>query len=72
VASVTFKYARYFSAPARARAVYGGDLAYERALAVGRLLPDARLALLPSTRPAADNLRASLPAAGGYLVAAPQ
>jgi hypothetical protein len=70
-ATVTFKYARYFSAPARARAAYGSDGAYERALAVGELLPNGtQLALLPSTRPAADNLRSALPAPGTYLVAA--
>jgi hypothetical protein len=72
-ATVTFKYARYFSAPARARAAYGSDGAYERALAVGELLPGGtQLALLPSTRPAADNLRSALPAPGTYLVAAAQ
>jgi hypothetical protein len=70
-AAVTFKYARYFSAPARARAAYGSDVMYERALSVGELLPNgSQLALLPSTRPAADNLRSALPAAGTYLVAA--
>ena len=70
-ATVTFKYPRYFSAPARARAAYGSDAVYERALAVGELLANgAQLALLPSTRPAADNLQATLPAPGTYLVAA--
>ena len=59
--------------PARARAAYGSDGAYERALAVGELLPNGtQLALLPSTRPAADNLRSALPAPGTYLVAAAQ
>ncbi len=71
--SIVFKYPRYFSAPARARAVYGSDVLYERALAVGQLLPNGTLlSLLPSSRPAADNLRAPLPAPGTYLVAAPQ
>lgn len=70
-AFVTFKYARYFSAPARARAAYGSDVLYERALAVGQLETGAaQLALLPSTRPAADNLQARLPAAGTFVVAA--
>ena len=70
-AFVTFKYARYFLAPARARQAFGSDVLYERALAVGQAVPGAaRLALLPSTRPAADNLRAPLPAAGTYFVAA--
>ena len=71
--SIVFKYPRYFSAPARARAVYGSAVLYERALVVGQLLPEGPLlSLLPSTRPAADNLRAPLPASGIYLVAAPQ
>jgi hypothetical protein len=70
--AVVFEYARYFSAPARARQVYGSDTAFERALAVGRLLPDAQVELLPSSRPAADNLRALLPTPGSYIVAAPQ
>ena len=70
-ASVTFKYARYFLAPSRAREAFGSDVLYERALQVGQFLPGAsQLGLLPSTRPAADNLRAPLTAAGTYLVAA--
>jgi hypothetical protein len=71
-ASLRFEYARFFSAPARARQVYGSDVIFERALAVGRLLPDARIELLPPSRPAADVLAGSLPATGTYLVAAPQ
>jgi hypothetical protein len=71
-ATVAFKYPRFFAAPGRARAVYGSDAAYERALAVGRVMPDGMLALLGSTRPYHDVLRAPLPAAGTYLVAAPQ
>jgi hypothetical protein len=71
-ATVVFEYARYFSAPVRARRVYGSDVAFERALAVGRLLADNQIELLPSTRPAPDNLAAGLPAPGSYLAAAPQ
>lgn len=71
-AAVTFEYSRYFSAPARARQAYGSDVAFERVLAVARMLPDNQVELLPSTRPAADNLRAALPAPGAYLVAGPQ
>lgn len=71
-ATVVFDYARYFSAPIRARQVYGSDVAFERALAVGRLLPENNLELLPSARPAPDNLAAGLPAPGTYLLAAPQ
>lgn len=69
--TVTFKYARYFLAPARARAVFGSDVQYERALAVGQLLPSGPLlALLPSSHPAPDNLRGPVPAPGTYLAAA--
>lgn len=71
-AYLVFKYARFFSAPARARTVYGSDAVYERALAVGQLRADGMLALLPSARPAADVLRAPLAGAGSFLVAAPQ
>ena len=57
--------------PREARVVYGSDVAYERALAVGRMAENGMLMLLPSTRPAPDVLRSPLPAAGTYLVAAP-
>jgi hypothetical protein len=71
-AYLVFKYARFFSAPARARTVYGNDAVYERALAIGQFRGNGMLALLPSTRPASDMLRAPLPAAGSYVVAAPR
>ena len=67
---VVFKYARYFSAPLRARADYGSDVLYERALAIGEVQAGGTLALMPSTRPVADNLQAALPSAGTYVVAA--
>jgi hypothetical protein len=70
-ATVVFEYSRYFSAPARAREVYGTDAAFERALAVGRLL-DGQIGLLPSIRTAVDNLRAPVPSAGSYVAGAPQ
>ena len=71
--SLVFKYPRYFSAPAKARAVYGSDALYERGLAIGQVLGTGQsLALLPTSRPAPDNLRAALPAPGTYLVAAPE
>lgn len=71
-ASVTFEYSRYFFAPVRARRASGSDVAFEKVLAVGRVLPDNQVELLPSTKPAADHLRAALPAPGGYIVAGPQ
>lgn len=70
--SVVFEYARYFSAPASALQKYGSNVAFEQALAVGRVLPEAQVELLPSRRTAADNLEASLPTPGSYIVAAPQ
>jgi hypothetical protein len=71
-ATIAFHYPRYFAAPGKARAIYGSDIAYERALAVGRALPGDLLSFLPSTRPFPDVLQTPLPAAGTYLVAAPQ
>jgi hypothetical protein len=71
-ATVVFDYARYFSAPARAHQVYRTAAAFERALSIGRLLAEGQIELFPSTRPAPDNLAATLPAAGSYLLAAPQ
>lgn len=71
-AYVTFNYPRYFTTPAAARAVYGSDVAFERALAVARLRADSMLVFLPASRPAPDNLQARLPSAGTYFVAAPQ
>ncbi|HKT61480.1 MAG TPA: hypothetical protein VJQ46_15605 [Gemmatimonadales bacterium] len=72
-ASVVFRYPRYFSAPAKARAVYGSDALYERALGIGQVLGTGQsLSLLPTTRPGPDNLEAALPAPGTYLVAAPE
>jgi hypothetical protein len=70
--AVTFAYGRYFSAPARARQVYGSDVAFERALAIGQVLTNGEVSLLPSERPAPDNIHAALPLPGAYVVAAPQ
>lgn len=71
-AHVTFKYARYFSAPIDARRRYGSDAAFERTLAVARMGDGGMATLLPSTRPGADALRADLPGPGRYFVAAPR
>jgi hypothetical protein len=69
---LVFDYARYFSAPARALEVYRSHVTFERALAVGRVLPDNQIELLPSTHPEPDDIEAAVPAPGSYLVAAPQ
>jgi hypothetical protein len=62
-ATIVFRYPRYFLAPARARAVYGSDVLYERALAIGQLAGTGQtLSLLPTTRPAPDNLQAAIAA----------
>jgi hypothetical protein len=71
-AQVAFFYARYFSAPARARQVYKTDTAFERGLSVGRLLPENQIELLPSTRQELDHVTAAMSGPGSYLVAAPQ
>ena len=69
-ATLVFKYARYFLSPAKARSLYGNDVQFEQALAIGQMLPNDQLALLPSSRPASDNLQASVTSAGSYVVAA--
>ena len=70
--TIEFDYARFFSAPARARQVYGSDVAFERALAVGRLLGDGQIELLASISHELDEVSALAPGPGSYLVAAPQ
>jgi hypothetical protein len=70
--TVAFEYARYFSAPARARQVYRSDAAFVRARTRGRLLPDNNMELLPTTDAEIDKVAAMVPGAGSYLVAAPQ
>jgi hypothetical protein len=71
-ATVMFEYARYFSAPERARQVYRTDGGLERALAIGHLLPENQIELLPSVRPDLDHVSAPVATGGTYLVAAPQ
>src|SRR5262249_20088423 len=71
-ATLTFKYAVHFAAPAEARKVFGSDVAFERGLAVGNLGPGETIVLQRSTRPATDNLAAVIPSAGSYVVGAPK
>lgn len=71
-ASLTFRYPRYFRAPPKARSIYGNDVQFEQALAIGQVTLNGQLELLPSTRPASDNLQAAVRASGTYLVAAAQ
>ncbi len=72
-AVVIFKYPRYFASPAKARAIFGSDIVYERALAVGRVPArrHARAAPLDQALPRPAPGRRSR-RAGSYLVAAPQ
>jgi hypothetical protein len=71
-ATLTFKYAVHFAAPAEARAAFGSDVAFEHALAIGKLGPGETIVFQRSTRPAADNLATTLTAAGSYVVGAPK
>ena len=69
---ITFKYAVHFQAPPEATAKYPNHVLLERALTVGRLGTGGQIDLLPSTRPASDNLQAPATAPGTYGVAAPR
>ena len=71
-AELVFKYPLHFASPAGALERYGTDAAFEEALFIGRLLDDGRVAVLPPTRPASDNLRGVLPTGGAYVVAGPR
>jgi hypothetical protein len=69
--TVEFDYARYFSPPARALQVYSSAAAFEQALAVGRLLPNNQVELLPTASEELDQAVAAIAGPGSYLVAAP-
>lgn len=71
-ARLAFKYPVHFSAPVGAQQRYGSSAVFERALTVAQLTSDGRYNLLPSARPAADNLEAPLSGPGTYIVAAPR
>lgn len=71
-AVLKFKYPVHFVAPAAASAKYGNPALFEQALAIAVRQPDSLFRLLPSTRPAADNLEAPIPGPGVYIVAAPR
>jgi hypothetical protein len=69
---LAFSYALAFVAPAGARAAYGSDLEFEKALLIARLDPDGRITFLPTTSPGADIVTATITRPGRYLVAAPR
>ena len=70
--TIRFKYPVHFSAPLAGTAQYGGRLQFERALMIAALKELRVFTLMPSTRPALDNLEAPLAGSGTYLVAAPR
>lgn len=72
VARLVFKYPLHFAAPGGARERYRSDVLFEQALVIGNVMQDGRVALLPSARPAADNLSAVIPGDGRFLVVAPR
>jgi hypothetical protein len=69
---VRFKYPVHFAAPVAALARYGSTARLERALAIATRLEGGQWRLLPSERPASDNLQAPLGSSGTYLVVAPR
>lgn len=71
-AILRFEYPVHFQAPAAAIAQYSNAARFEMALAIGFLEPDGRYHLLPTTRPAADVLEATIPGPGVFIVAAPR
>lgn len=70
-ARVSFSYAVHFAAPRPALERYPTSTAFAAAMAVGRL-EGTTVSFLPSSHPAMDEIRASVPAGGAYLVAAPR
>ena len=71
-ATITFSYGAHFVAPAGARERYGSNLAFEKALAIGKLGADGVVTFLPTSRPGSDMVSAPLQGPGRYLVAAPR
>ncbi len=71
-ATLIFRYPVHFAAPQAARQKYGNPAQFERALGVAVLEADGRYRMLPSARPASDNLAAPIPGPGTYLVVAPR
>lgn len=71
-ALIKFKYPVHFSAPREAVERYGSPGRFEQALSVGMLADGTNYALLPSLRPASDNLESALPGPGTYVVTAPR
>jgi hypothetical protein len=71
-ARLVFKYPIHFSAPVSGQQRYGGTVQFERALSIAHLTGAGTWTLIPSSRPAPDNLAAPLQGTGTYLVVAPK
>jgi hypothetical protein len=71
-AVLRFEHPVHFAAPVAVNEKYGSTARFEQALAIGVQEQDGRYHLLPSTRPAADALEATIPGPGVYVVAAPR
>ncbi|NOT09882.1 MAG: hypothetical protein HOP28_16940, partial [Gemmatimonadales bacterium] len=70
--TLVFSYGAHFVAPAGARARYGSDLAFERALGIGMVSAAGMVTFLPTTRPGSDMVSARVAGPGRYLVVAPR
>ncbi len=70
---LTFKYPMHFAAPSDSRTRYPTDVLFEQALVIAVAEDDgARFQTLRSTRPASDNLQATISILGRYLLVAPR
>lgn len=70
---LTFKYPVHFAAPSDSRARYPTDVLFEQALAIALVEDDgAQFRTLRSTRPASDNLSATISILGRYQLVAPR
>jgi len=70
---LTFKYPVHFAAPSDSRTRYPTDVLFEQALVVALAEDDAaKFQTLRSTRPASDNLQATISTLGRYQMVAPR
>ncbi len=70
---LTFKYPVHFAAPSDSRARYPTDVLFEQALVIALVENDgAQFRTLRSTRPASDNLEATVSMLGRYQLVAPR
>jgi hypothetical protein len=70
---LTFKYPVHFGAPSDSRARYPTDVLFEQALVLALAEDEgARFQTLRSTRPASDNLQATVSTLGRYQMVAPR